>query len=170
MIVANHAIRQHQMKVISGRDEEDRQRLHVRRSNLVKDTIKAFSRPTFDVSKILKVTFIPEGSVDDGGPRREFFQLAIKECMNTSSLFTGWPRNVVPQHNVEAVANNTYFIVGKLIATCIVQGGQPPVCFAKAVADFLIYNEVRSKACLEDIPDCSVRDKLRQVITYFYYP
>lgn len=53
MIVAKHAIRQHQMKVISGRDEEDRQRLHVRRSNLVKDTIKAFSRPTFDVSKIL---------------------------------------------------------------------------------------------------------------------
>lgn len=168
IIVAKHAIRQHQMKVISGRDEEDRQRVHVRRSNLVKDTIKAFSKPTFDVSKMLKVTFIPEGSVDDGGPRREFFQLAMKECMKTSFLFTGWPENVVPQHNVEAVANNTYFIVGKLIATCIVQGGQPPVCFAKAVADFLIYNEVRSKACLEDIPDCSIRDKLRQVISYFY--
>ena len=28
-----------------------------------------FLRPTFDVSKMLKVTFIPEGLVDDGGPR-----------------------------------------------------------------------------------------------------
>ena len=53
--------------------------------------------------------------MDDGGPRREFFQLAIKECMNTSSLFTGWPRNVVPQHNVEAVANNTYLLLVNLL-------------------------------------------------------
>ena len=164
VIVTKHAIQQHQMRVISGRDEEDKQRLHVRRGNLVQDTIRAFARPTFDISKVLKVTFIPEGSVDDGGPRREFFQLAVKECMKTSSLFTGWPENVVPQHNVEAVANNTYYIVGKLISTCIIQGGQPPLCFSKAVADFLIYNEVRSEACLDDIEDRNVRDKLRQVI------
>lgn len=115
VIVTKYAIQQHQMTVISGRDEEDRQRLHIRRSNLVHDTIRAFSRTTFDISKVLKVTFIPEGSVDDGGPLWEFFQLAIKECMKTSSLFTGWPENVVPQHNVEAVANNTYYIVGKLV-------------------------------------------------------
>ena len=162
-IVTKHVIQQHQMRVISGSDEEDKQRLHIRRSNLVHDTLRAFSRATFDVSKVLKVTFIPEGSVDDGGPRREFFQLPIKECMQTSSLFSGWPENVVPQHNVEAVANNTYYIVGKLIATCIIQGGQPPLCFSKAVADFLIYNEVRSNVCLEDIQDGSVRDKLKQV-------
>ena len=153
------------MKVITQRDEEDRQRLHVRRSNLVEDTIIAFSRPTFDVSKMLQVTFIPEGSVDDGGPRREFFQLAIKEFMKKSSLFIGWPENVIPQHNVEAVANNTYFVVGKLIATSIVQGGQAPLCFSKAVVDFLIYDEVKSKVCLDDIPICDIRVKLRKVIT-----
>ena len=49
--------------------------------------------------------------------------------MKKSSLFIGWPVNVIPQHNVEAVANNTYFVVGKLIATSIVQGGQAPLFF-----------------------------------------
>ena len=72
------------------------------------------------------------------------------------SLFTGWPLNVILQCNVEAVASNTYFTVGKPIATCL-------VCFSSAVADFVIYNEVRSKACLEDIPSRDIREKLEMV-------
>ena len=54
-----------------------------------------------------------------------FFSMLL--ILKMPSLFTGWPLNVIPQHNVEAVASNTYFTVGKLIATCLVQGGQPPV-------------------------------------------
>ena len=89
-------------------NEEDRQRIHVRRSNLISDTIRAFSRPTFNVSKLLKVVFVGEPSVDEGGPRREFFQLIIKELFSYSGLFIGWPQNVVPVHNVEALAKNEY--------------------------------------------------------------
>ena len=87
--VAKHIIIQHQYRVITGENEEDRQRLHVRRSNLVIDTLNAFSRRSFDVSKMLKVVFISEGSVDEGGPRREFFQLAVKEVLKCGSYFTG---------------------------------------------------------------------------------
>ena len=162
--MAKHVLLQHQRKVINGEDEEDRQRLHVRRNSLVKDTLAAFSRSSFDVSKMLKVVFIPEGAVDDGGPCREFFQLAVKEVLKSGSFFTGWPSNVVPQHNIEAVAEGTYFTIGKLIATCLVQGGQPPVCFSSAVADFLVYNEVRAKPCLDDIPNLNVREQLAKVI------
>ena len=109
------------------------------------------------------MTFIGEASVDEGGPRREFFQLAVKEVLKMPSLFTGWPENVIPQHNVEAVAKNTYFTVGRLLSTCIVQGGQPPVCFSRGVADFIVYDEIRSKPCLKDIPCPSLQDKLRKV-------
>ncbi len=51
----------------------------VRRSNLRLDTMRAFSRPTFNVSNLLKVIFVGEPSVDDGGPCREFFLLIMKE-------------------------------------------------------------------------------------------
>ena len=77
--VAKHVLLQHQRKVINGEDEEDCQRLHVRQNSLINDTLAAFSRSGFDVSKMLKVVFIPEGAVDDGGPRREFFQRGAKE-------------------------------------------------------------------------------------------
>ncbi len=89
---------------------------------------------------MLKVeSYIGEQSVDDGGPRREFFQLLMRECFSKSGLFRGWPCNTVPAHNVEAVADNKYYIVGKMVSMCIVQGGQPPLCFAEAIADFDVY-------------------------------
>ena len=163
IVVTKHLIQQHQRRVITACDEEDWQRVHVRRSNLVCDTIRAFSKPNFDASKILKVTFIGEPSVDEGGPRREFFQLALKEVFTSSGLFVGWPYNVVPVHNVEAASKNQYYIVGKLIATCLVQGGQPPSCFCAGVADYLIFDEVKCNPCLNDIPDYNVREKLKKV-------
>ena len=70
----------------------------------------------------------------------------------------------VPQHNIQAVAEGTHFTIGKVIATCLVQGGQPPVCFSSAVANFLVYIEVRAKPCLDDIPNLHVREQLAKVI------
>ena len=161
--MAKNVLQQHQCKVITGRDEEDRQRICVRRSHLFSDAARAFSRPNFNVSKLLKVVFVGEPSVDEGGPRREFFQLLMKEAFTSSGLFAGWPQNVVPIHSVEAVAANSYYIVGKMIATCLVQGGQPPVCFAAAVADYIVFDEVKSEPSLNDIPDHTVRNKLEKV-------
>ena len=43
---------------------------------------------------------------------------------------------------IKAVSANTYYVVGKMIATCIIQGGEVPTCFAKAVADYLVFDRV----------------------------
>ena len=162
--VVKHAMLQHQSRVMTQLDDGDcYQRLHVRRSHLVADTLRAFSKPTFDVSKSLKVVFVGEPSVDEGGPRREFFQLALKEIFAHSGLFSGWPSNVLPLHNVEAVASNRFYVIGKLIATCLVQGGQPPACFATPAAQYLTYGEVKCEPSLEDIQDATVQQKLRMV-------
>lgn len=158
-------ILQHQFKVITGSHEEDQQRLSLRRSHLFVDAIRAFSRPSFNVSKMLKVYFIGEHSVDDGGPRREFFRLLMKEAFTSSGLFSGWPSNVVPIHNVEAVVANKYYLIGKMITTSLIQGGQPPVCFSTAVANYLVYDEV-STSCepaIDDIPNCALQQSLRKV-------
>ena len=42
------------------------------------------------------MVFIGEPSFDEGGPRREFFQLALKDYFVKSGLFAGWPHNVLP--------------------------------------------------------------------------
>ena len=41
-----------------------------------------------------------------------------------------------------------YYIMGKMIATCVIQGAEAPACFANAVADYLVYGEVKSKCVL----------------------
>ena len=42
----------------------------VRRSSVLAETFRAFRRPTFTGERYLKVTFVGESAVDDGGPRR----------------------------------------------------------------------------------------------------
>ena len=108
-------------------DDNCRQCIHVKISNLVIDAIRALKRCSFDAAKLLKVVFVGEPSIGEGGPRREFFQLVIKEVFMMSGLFHGWLQNVVLAHNVEELADNRYFLVGKLIAMRLVQGG-PATC------------------------------------------
>ena len=93
----------------------------------------------------------------------------MREAFSTSGLFVGWPCNVIPFHNIQALANNDFYLIGKIISTSIIQGGQPPVCFAAPVADFLVYNEIRCSPSLEDIPDVDLREKLRKVLTIILF-
>lgn len=105
LIKAEHIMQQHQKVIVPALTEEDMQHIHIRRNRLFADSLRAFSRPTFNVSKMLKVTFIGESAVDDGGPRREFFQLLLQEAFSSSGLFVGWPDHVIPLHHIEAVTS-----------------------------------------------------------------
>ena len=172
MVVAKHAMIQHQRKVIQAKDEEDEedtQSVYIRRKLLYSDSdaFKAFSQPSFNVSKMLKVTFIGEGAVDDGGPRREFFSILMRDTFAKSGLFCGSPENVLPIYSIQGVADNHFYIIGKMISTSIVQGGQPPLCFSRAAADFIVFDKVISTPCLEDIPDYEIREHLKRVSDIF---
>lgn len=134
----------------------------IRRSHVFNDAIRYFAKDSFHVNKMLKIDFFQESAVDDGGPRREFFHLLTHEIFR-SSLFTGYPSNIVPIHNIKAVSDNTYHIIGKMIATCIIQGGEVPACFAQAVADYLIFERVTCSVCLNDIADSEIRESLSKV-------
>ena len=164
-IVVKHILQQHQGRVLTSVDDEDVQLLHIRRPYLFSDALRQFSKSSFDVSKMLKVRFVEEEAVDTGGLRREFFHLLIRETFR-SSLFQGYPNYTVPVHNVEALASNKFFMIGKMLATCIVQGGEAPVCFSEAVADYLVYDEVRSPVCLDDITDKEIQGSLLKVHNY----
>ena len=60
---------QHQEKVIVATNEENFQRIHIRRKTLYTDALRAFSRSSFNPSRMRSVTFIGEAAIDDGGPR-----------------------------------------------------------------------------------------------------
>ena len=156
-----HVIRLHQCRVITSEDNEDMQGVHIRRSHVFSDALRQFSKRSFDVCKMLKVQFIGEEAI-------EFFNLRTREIFK-SSLFAGFPNQVVPAHNVQAVANSTYYTIGKMISTCIIQGGEAPACFAKAVADYLVFDRISSPVCIEDIPDYEVQECLRQVCNIMLY-
>ena len=81
-----HIIQQHQGRVLTSVDDEDVQLLHIRRSNLLSDALRQFSKSSFDASKILKVRFIGEEAVDTGGPRREFFHLLNRKNFQVISF------------------------------------------------------------------------------------
>ena len=76
----------HQGRVITSEDNEDVQRLHIRRSHVFLDALRQFSKRSFDVSKMLQVRFVGEQAVDEGGPRREFFYLLTHEIFKSSFL------------------------------------------------------------------------------------
>ena len=59
-------------------------------------------------------------------------------------MFGSYPNHVVALHNVDSLVHNKYYIIGKMIATALVQGGKPPVYFAGAVADFIVFSTVKS--------------------------
>lgn len=57
--------------------------LQVRRSDLVADTLHQIQgRNSDDFKKPLKVKFIGEDGIDEGGIQKEFFQLLVKQLFN----------------------------------------------------------------------------------------
>lgn len=156
-----HLLKQHFSRVVN---KDKYQRINIRRKFLLEDATKQFNRDSFDISKLIRVTFIGESAIDTGGPRREFFRLLSIALFSTCNLFEGYPSSVTPSHNVLSLNGQHYKNAGKMITTSIIQGGPAPSCFAAPVADILIYNEVRSVVDLSEIHDMEIREKMNKVM------
>ena len=55
--------------------------------------MRAISSSGFDERKALRVVFVGEEAVNDGGPKREFFSLALQGVANDNTMFQG-PENL----------------------------------------------------------------------------
>ena len=104
-------------------DEDDVRRITVRRKHLLLDTLSTLRRIPWDKSKHLKVIFIGEPGVDDGGPKREYFRLLLQEIAHSNMYFRGPIEKRLPAHNVLAIQDNVYFHIGQIIAMSLVHGG-----------------------------------------------
>ena len=74
-----HVLLQHQEQVLLSVDEHGFQRMNIRRSHLLEDSFRQFSKHSLDVNKHIMVRFVGEPSVDEGRPRREYFHLLLHE-------------------------------------------------------------------------------------------
>ena len=97
------------------RDRENMDEIDVRRSHLWLDTVQAMTRPKFTGQKWLRIHFLLEEAVDDGGPRRELFRLALQECCY-SNLFVGLLHSRTVSLGVPALQQKKYLVAGK---TCV---------------------------------------------------
>lgn len=121
-----------------------------------------------DPTKHLKVSFIGEAAVDDGGPRREYLRLVLASMMNQSQLLTGPATRKVPQHNSLAVHNGEFYLIGVTIVLSLTQGGPAPTFFAKSVVDYLFHGASSvTPGHISDIPDQSVQEKISEVRLIF---
>lgn len=87
----------------------------------------------------------------------------LHDIFNHSGLFAGYPNNVVPLHNVQAVESNKFYVIGRIIAMSLVQGGEAPACFSNAIADYLVCERISSPMDICDIPDHMIQTSLNAV-------
>ena len=133
-------------------DKDRYTRIVVRRKHLWEDAMGYL-----DERKYVRVTFIGEPAVDEGGPLREFFYLLIVEITRNSMIFSGDERRV-PRH---CVLERTYYCVGKVLALSLMHGGSAPHFLARTVVDYIFYGMADANPF--DVPDKSIRESLIKV-------
>lgn len=138
---------------------DDKVRITVRRGHLWSDVLHKL-RNGLDLSKHLKVTFVGEPGVDEGGPLREFLFLLISSIAQNNTLFQGGSSARVPMHNVVELQRMTYYHVGACLALSIVHGGPAPQFFSSAVASYIAYGARKLEATVDDVPDEGIGEKL----------
>ena len=104
-------------------DPDQANRITIRRNHIWRDAVHAMSRSSFDPSRCVQVTFIGEQAVDDGGPCREFFSLALKGMAEDGTIFQGPQCSRFFMHDVEGLSTRKLYYAGMLVAVSLVSGG-----------------------------------------------
>lgn len=142
--------------------------LKVRRTSIWKDTKLKLERLK-DISKLsnafVKVQFVGEAAVDEGGPKRELFSLLHKE-ISQSNLFIGEETgSKCFAHDLSAALCNDYFFYGICCALAIINGAVGPQFFCSPVVDYILSGNIRMVRCaIDNIPNKSVRNKLQHLM------
>ena len=85
-------------------------------------------------SEGMRVTFVSEATVDEGGPTREFFRLVLADLATNNALFNGGEERHIARHNLIELQGDSYLIAGRVIALSLMYGGPAPQFFARPVA------------------------------------
>ena len=82
---------------------KDHQIISVRRKYILQDVKRSFSKSYINFSLHLCVVFVGESAAYHGGPKREFFRLALGACFAYASMFQHCSSGCIPVHNITAL-------------------------------------------------------------------
>ena len=68
--------------------------------------------------------------------------------------------------NVGALQKNSFLIVGRILATMVVQGGEIPRLFSASICEYIQSGFDNSFPTIDEVPDKNVRDSLNKVCNY----
>ena len=130
-------------------DPDQANRVTIRHNHIWKDAVRAMSRSSFDPSLCTHMTFVGEEAVDDGGPYREFFSLALQEKTADGTIFQGPQHSRFFMHNVQGLTSRKFFYAGMLAAVSFANGGPGLNCLSKTVYTYLchglkVYSRLKS--------------------------
>lgn len=160
-VAVSTLLRSHRVKLLPVNPDES-QRIVIRRKHVWADALHRF-KTGLNVKQYIKITFVGEPAVDQGGPLREFFCILIGDIARNNNLFSGSEISRVPVHNMPELSKKTYYYIGSMLALSIIHGGPAPAFLATAVADYIVYGMVGVKATVHDIPDPTVKEKVLKV-------
>lgn len=143
--------------------KENHARIKVRRSMIWDDAKMKLRRFDADQSwaKLLKVQFVGEAAVDEGGPKREF-AASVHKSVQASMLFTGKVGQRCFSNNFSALQQEEYKLYGQFCAWTLLQGCPPPSFFAPPVADFILYGSLDK---VENKPECVTEPNVVNLLT-----
>lgn len=87
----------------------------------------------------IAVKFSGEDGADAGGPRREFFRLAMQQLARSTELFEGREGRMMFCYNIKSLEDNKFLLAGRLVAMSLIQGG-PGLCCLHPLLYRLITN------------------------------
>ena len=71
----------------------------------------------------------------------------------------GW----VVRCNIRSLQNRDYLSVRRMLATAIVQGGEPPRLFSQAICNYICNGFDQTQPTIEEISDATIKNDLHKV-------
>ncbi len=140
-----------------------------RKNDLLKQMLRKYKNPEFDVTRPLSVEFVGEQGVDAGGVTREFFHLLMERLKSQGgsiNVFEGQAGHLVPIHNYDVLSGGLFEQAGKMILHAILNDCNGVPGLSPAVVSYL--NSGKRDAAIanitiHDIPDPVLKEKLAKV-------
>ena len=152
---------------IEDADYEEFNNLHIRRNHIWSDVLRSLSKASFNPLVPIHVTFIGEAEIDEGGPRREFFSLALSKMAEDSTIFHGPTSARSFVRNVDGIRKRKFFRAGMFVALSLANGGPGFDC-SETVYSYLCYGLCSGKIVskVDDIADDLIKEHLLKVCDY----
>lgn len=97
--------------------------LRINRERLIPTSLDALRVPSEDLKKQLKVKFVGEEGIDEGGVKKEWFQLVVKELFDAKyGMFTTDKANRLQWFNPASEDFGEFELLGKLLGLAVYNG------------------------------------------------